>query len=105
LEVEGDKNLKSRKAYKTNRDPQTSSVDVARTNAASNVRDIYNTPCPEITVTSIEGETYDFLNMVGNVIILKFSKFYKRNLKTTYRYAWLSSIWHIICMLVRRELV
>jgi len=72
--------LKSRKAYKTNRDPQTSSVDVARTNAASNVMDIYNTPCPDITVTSIEGETYDFSNMVGNVIILKFSKFYKRNL-------------------------
>lgn len=72
--------LKSRKVSNTNRDPQTSSVDIARTNTTSNVLDIYNTPCPEITVTSIEGKIYDLSDMVGNVIILKFSKFYKRNL-------------------------
>lgn len=72
--------LKSRKVYKTNKDSQISSVDITRTSTTSNVLDIYNTPCPEITVTSIEGKIYNLSDMVGNVIILKFSKFYKRNL-------------------------
>jgi len=72
--------LKSKKVYKTNEDPQMSSSDIIRTSTTSNVLDIYNTHCPEITVTSIEGKKYDLSDMVGNVIILKFSKFYKRNL-------------------------
>jgi len=72
--------LKVRKVSKLTREPQISIAGVARANAASNVMEIYNTPCPEITVTSIEGETYNFSYMVGNVIILKFSKFYKRSL-------------------------
>jgi len=61
----------ARKVYKTNRDPQMSSVDITRrTSTTSNVLDIYNTPCPGITVTSIEGKIYDHSDMVRNVIIL-----------------------------------
>ena len=42
--------------------------------------DFYNRSCPELSLTSIEGEVIDLKNLIGNVIILKFSRFYKRDL-------------------------
>lgn len=42
--------------------------------------DFYNRPCPEISLTSIDGEVIDLKNLIGNVIIIKFSRFYKRTL-------------------------
>jgi len=42
--------------------------------------DFYNRPCPELSLTSIDGEQIDLRNLIGNVIILKFSRFYKRDL-------------------------
>ncbi len=40
----------------------------------------YNRPCPELSLTSIDGEVIDLKDLIGNVIILKFSRFYKRDL-------------------------
>jgi|GEM_PF-2004317 len=42
--------------------------------------EFYNAPCPEIILTSIESKKYDLKDLIGNVIIIKFSKFYKRDL-------------------------
>ncbi|MFC2161684.1 TlpA family protein disulfide reductase [Acidobacteriota bacterium] len=42
--------------------------------------DFYNRPCPELSLTSIDGEQIELKNLIGNVIILKFSRFYKRDL-------------------------
>ena len=42
--------------------------------------DFYNRPCPELSLTSIDGEVIDLKNLIGNVIILKFSRFYKKDL-------------------------
>jgi peroxiredoxin len=40
----------------------------------------YNTPCPEITKYSINGEKIQLKNFAGNVIIIRFSRFYLQNL-------------------------
>jgi len=42
--------------------------------------EFYNTPCPEISFNSISGEDINLRDMVGNVIIIKFSQFYKKDL-------------------------
>lgn len=40
----------------------------------------YDTSCPEIVLNSIDGETINLNDLVGNVIIIKFSRFYKKDL-------------------------
>lgn len=40
--------------------------------------DFYNQPCPEISLTSIDGENINLKDFIGNVIIVKFSRFYKK---------------------------
>ena len=42
--------------------------------------EFYNTPCPEISFNSIDGKNFKLRDMVGNVIIIKFSRFYKKEL-------------------------
>lgn len=42
--------------------------------------EFYDTPCPEITLTSINGRIINLRDLVGNVIIIRFSRFYKRDL-------------------------
>lgn len=42
--------------------------------------DFYNRPCPELSLTSIDGEVINLKDLIGNVIILKFSRFYKKDL-------------------------
>jgi peroxiredoxin len=42
--------------------------------------ELYNTPCPEIKLTSIMGKTIDLTDYVGKVLVLKFSRFFKINL-------------------------
>lgn len=46
-----------------------------------NIRsDFYNLPCPEITIYSTAGEKISLRNLAGNVIIIRFSQFYRRDL-------------------------
>lgn len=42
--------------------------------------ELYNTPCPEITLTALNNRIIDLKELKGNVIIIKFSRFYKRDL-------------------------
>lgn len=42
--------------------------------------EFYDTPCPEITLTSINGRIINLKDLIGNVIIIRFSRFYKRDL-------------------------
>lgn len=46
-----------------------------------NIRsDFYNLPCPEITIYSTAGENISLRNLAGNVIIIRFSQFYRQDL-------------------------
>lgn len=46
-----------------------------------NIRsDFYNLPCPEITIYSTAGENINLRNLAGNVIIIRFSQFYRQDL-------------------------
>lgn len=40
----------------------------------------YDLPCPEISKYSISGEKIDLHNLIGNVILIRFSRFYKQDL-------------------------
>jgi hypothetical protein len=40
----------------------------------------YNTPCPEIVLTTVNQKKIDIRELIGKVIIIKFSKFYKNDL-------------------------
>jgi len=42
--------------------------------------EFYNTPYPDIALTSINGEIINLKDLIGSVIIIKFSKFYKKDL-------------------------
>jgi len=42
--------------------------------------ELYNTPCPEITLTALNNRIIDLKELIGNVIVIKFSRFYKRDL-------------------------
>jgi len=42
--------------------------------------EFYNSPCPEISFNSIDDVDINLRDMVGNVIIIKFSRFYKKDL-------------------------
>lgn len=42
--------------------------------------DFYNLPCPKITIYSTEGEKINLRNLAGNVIIIRFSRFYRQDL-------------------------
>lgn len=42
--------------------------------------DFYNLPCPEIIKYSLTGEKIEFSKLAGNVIIIRFSRFYRRDL-------------------------
>ncbi|MFQ6082477.1 MAG: peroxiredoxin family protein [Candidatus Aminicenantia bacterium] len=42
--------------------------------------DFYNFPCPDITKYTIKGEEIQFSDLAGNVIILRFSRFYRQDL-------------------------
>lgn len=42
-------------------------------------REFYNLPCPEITKFSISGDKVDFRELVGRVILIRFSRFYKQD--------------------------
>jgi len=44
--------------------------------------DFYNTLCPEITMTTTDGNVIHLDDMIGNVIIIKFSRFYKKDLSS-----------------------
>lgn len=42
--------------------------------------DFYNMPCPEISEYSISGQKINLHNLIGNVILIRFSQFYKEDL-------------------------
>jgi hypothetical protein len=39
---------------------------------------LYNQPCPEISLISINNENINLKDLIGNIIIIKFSRFYKK---------------------------
>ena len=57
---------------------QTESV-ASQINTNTN-NEFYGHPCPELSLTSTSGEVIKLSDLVGNVIILRFSRFYKPDL-------------------------
>jgi len=43
-------------------------------------KDFYGLPCPEVSFNSISGEVINLSDLLGNVILLRFSRFYKSDL-------------------------
>ena len=70
--------LKNRKASK----PQSIKKEAFARNKIDKKQrfEFYNTPCPEITFTSINGKIINLKDLIGNVIIIRFTRFYKRDL-------------------------
>jgi len=58
---------------------QSSGQQALPLNVAEN-SEFYSRPCPELLLDTIEGEIIDLKDLIGHVIILKFSRFYKRDL-------------------------
>ncbi len=42
--------------------------------------DFYDSPCPDIILNSISGEKIELRNLAGNVILIRFSRFYRQDL-------------------------
>ncbi len=42
--------------------------------------DFYGSPCPDIILNSISGEKIELRNLAGNVILIRFSRFYRKDL-------------------------